>query len=207
MADFLPTSSRHCKECNKPLTPKQKHNTYCSSSCSAIRSNRERPKESRLKQQATIKQFYVDNPILKRPKIEVEIVGPYTKVYLCTCKYTGTKWYSPTVKTICPNVKTTRGLYAKSCKFTFGIKNFPIWFNNASELINQYGWYATPGSNRKGINNITGISRDHMYSITDGWKNEVEPQIIRHPANCKLIQHTNSHGRKFNMFWAQDSNL
>jgi hypothetical protein len=67
---------------------------------------------------------------------------------------------------------------------------FPEKFN--LKLINEFGWYSTPGSKRNGTLNINGVSRDHLYSITDGFKNKVSPEIIRHPSNCELLLHKNN---------------
>ena len=48
--------------------------------------------------------------------------------------------------------------------------------------------YSTPGS-RRGKLNLNGVSRDHMLSVTEGWLNNVDIKLIRHPANCNLILH------------------
>jgi len=50
---------------------------------------------------------------------------------------------------------------------------------DASALIKQYGWYSA--ANRK--NNLEGCSRDHLYSVSDGFKNGVDPKIIAHRTN------------------------
>jgi hypothetical protein len=73
--------------------------------------------------------------------------------------------------------------YRKACKFRFALKNFPEEFDFS--LIEKYGWYR---AKNKG-NNPNGISRDHMYSIHEGFKNNVNPYYISHPANCKLMRH------------------
>lgn len=31
-----------------------------------------------------------------------------------------------------------------------------------------------------------------MLSITHGFKNNIDPQIIKHPANCQLLRHTDN---------------
>lgn len=36
------------------------------------------------------------------------------------------------------------------------------------------------------------MSRDHLYTVSDGFKNKVDPNIIKHPANCELILHTDN---------------
>lgn len=35
--------------------------------------------------------------------------------------------------------------------------------------------------------NPKGVSRDHLYSVYDGYTNKVDPGIMKHPANCQLI--------------------
>jgi hypothetical protein len=74
--------------------------------------------------------------------------------------------------------------YRLACRFTFSLANFPDKFDFS--LIKQYGWYKA--KNRG--NNLDGISRDHMYSINDGFKNGVSSKILSHPANCKLLRHS-----------------
>lgn len=73
--------------------------------------------------------------------------------------------------------------YRNRCQFRFALKNFPLEFD--FDLIKKFGWYKA--KNRG--NNIGGISRDHMYSVQDGFINNVDPAIISHPANCKLMPH------------------
>lgn len=76
--------------------------------------------------------------------------------------------------------------YKAACAFTFSMKDYPEEFDFA--LIKRYGWYSA--KNYK--NNPNGVTRDHMYSIKEGYKNKVSPLLISHPANCKLMrQHDN----------------
>jgi len=35
--------------------------------------------------------------------------------------------------------------------------------------------------------NLNGVSRDHMFSIAEGFKLGINPDLISHPANCKLM--------------------
>jgi ribosomal protein L31 len=97
-------------------------------------------------------------------------------------------FYARTPKHIHPNLSRTKKEYTASCQFKFSISSFPEWYPTASALIQQHGWYSTPGS-RFGKRNLNGISRDHLFSITDGWLNNIPPNVIRHPANCNLTPH------------------
>lgn len=74
-------------------------------------------------------------------------------------------------------------LYKLDCNFKFDLKNYPEEFD--LELYKKHGVYKA--KNRG--DNQNGVSRDHMFSINDGFKNNVSPLILSHPANCKLMLH------------------
>lgn len=74
--------------------------------------------------------------------------------------------------------------YRPSCEFKFNLNDFKEEFDFS--LIDKYGWYNP--TNKK--NNLNGISRDHLYSVKDGFINKIDANIISHPANCKLIKHS-----------------
>ena len=80
--------------------------------------------------------------------------------------------------------------YRQKCQFKFDLKKFPNEFD--FELIKEHGWYKPKN---KG-NNLNGVSRDHMYSIADGFKNNISPEIIKHPANCKLVLHLENQNKR-----------
>lgn len=87
-------------------------------------------------------------------------------------------------KTICDTCRATYyKAYRPSCEFKFNIQHFKDEFD--FELIQQYGRYSP---SNKG-NNLNGVSRDHMYSVKDGFVNKVDPTLIAHPANCRLMKH------------------
>jgi hypothetical protein len=73
--------------------------------------------------------------------------------------------------------------YRTDCTFKFSVYNYPKEFNLS--LIEESGWYKA--KNRG--DNLYGISRDHMISVKYGWENNIDPKIISHPANCKLMIH------------------
>ena len=73
--------------------------------------------------------------------------------------------------------------YRNSCAFKFALNDYPEEFD--FELIKKHGWYSA--SNRG--NNLGGVSRDHMYSVKDGFENNVPAELLAHPANCQLLIH------------------
>ena len=68
--------------------------------------------------------------------------------------------------------------YWQACQFTFSVYNYPQILG--FDLLQNHEWYHC-------INNKNGITRDHMFSILDGWLNNVDPEIISHPANCQIL--------------------
>lgn len=74
--------------------------------------------------------------------------------------------------------------YKKECDFKFAINKFKNKFDFAS--IEKYGWYK---AKNKG-DNSNGICRDHIISVYYGFKNNIDPKIISHPANCQLVRHS-----------------
>ena len=73
-------------------------------------------------------------------------------------------------------------IYRSQSKFKFSLNSYPNEFD--FNLIKESGWYKP--INRG--NNLNGISRDHMFSVDEGYKQCVDPYYISHPANCKLMK-------------------
>ena len=74
--------------------------------------------------------------------------------------------------------------YRLDSNFKFNLSDYPDEFDFS--LVEKYGWYSP--SNKK--NNLGGVSRDHMLSVKEGFEMQIDPKIISHPANCKLMIHT-----------------
>ena len=138
------SDKKYCSCCGIALDFDIRKQKFCSRSCSAKSNNAIRLKSGKPYHTEESKEKIRSK--LKRPKVEVEIVGPYTKIFLCRCKFTGVQWYSTTIKTIHPNLARTKEEYSYSCKFSFSLRKYPSWFQTASELITEYGWYSTHGS-------------------------------------------------------------
>lgn len=89
---------------------------------------------------------------------------------------------------VCSNLKmrsdnTARVNYRLDCSFKFNIYKYPKEFDLG--LIERFGWYKA--KNRG--DNCNGISRDHIVSVNYGYTHNIDPKIIRHPANCRLLRH------------------
>jgi len=109
------------------------------------------------------------------------------------CKYCEEFKVSKKHKLICDDCRMEYyGAYRPACEFKFSVNNFKEEFSFL--LIEQYGWYSP--SNRG--NNLSGISRDHSYSVKDGFSNNIDPEIISHPANCILMRHSDNSSKNSN---------
>jgi DNA-binding CsgD family transcriptional regulator len=86
--------------------------------------------------------------------------------------------------------KTGLDRYRQLCEFKFSLNEFPNKFN--FNLIEKYGWYKA--KNRG--DNPNGVSRDHMYSVKEGFKNNINPYYLSHPANCILMVHNENNKKK-----------
>lgn len=69
-------------------------------------------------------------------------------------------------------------VYWKNCQFRFSPYKYPNM--EGYDLLLKYGIYHP-------IKNPNGITRDHIFSIYDGFKKGINPKYIRHPANCRLV--------------------
>ena len=76
------------------------------------------------------------------------------------------------------------------CKFKFHIGDFEDEFD--FNLIKNNGWYSP--TNKK--NNLNGVSRDHIFSVKSGYILGIDPSVISHPANCRLILQSNNSSKK-----------
>jgi hypothetical protein len=81
-------------------------------------------------------------------------------------------------------------LYRQRCNFDFNVSDFINKFDLA--LVEQYGWYSP---SNKG-NNLNGVSKDHMVSVRTGFELGIDPEIIKHPANCKIMLHRQNQSKR-----------
>lgn len=191
---------KKCKKCNEIIKYEQRRNEYCSHSCSASETNKQRKgivhklttqgrdglvkcaiknffgKKTAKKRIEAIeikKKQFLQNPVFcKHCKKELNYNQRVRKLIFCSfgCRVKNGK------------IKMTEfQRYKRDCIFKFNLSDFNKEFN--FKLIEEYGWYKPTN---KG-NNLNGVSRDHMYSIREGFDNNIEAGLIAHPANCKLV--------------------
>lgn len=165
-----------CLHCRLPMSYNKRNNQYCSSSCSAKVTNKVQRKRGPIKQY--------------KP--------PYTKIKFLWCSITH-QWYvnknpDGTTRRSSPYTKTLKQQYYWNARFRFNVYNFPEEFDLS--LIQKYGWYTCPRKNHKNLTkNINGISRDHLISISYGFANNIDSNIISHPANCTLMIHADNYSK------------
>tara|TARA_Y100000296_G_C5096386_1_gene217586 strand:- start:67 stop:738 length:672 start_codon:yes stop_codon:yes gene_type:complete len=134
----------------------------------------------------------------KRTPTKPLSIYPYTRIYSNTCKETGIQWWDKSYKKYHTTAKIKIETYRARANFKFNVYDYKEEFDLT--LLEKYGWYSPGGKYGKNKNtNFSGISRDHMYSIKDGYDNNINPNILSHPANCKLVLHNKENlvkGRK-----------
>lgn len=176
-----------CKRCAQPFVVEErakqfpKKNAYfCSRSCANARKHTCQTKDKIRK---SVDSYNRNNPKTGKQKLE----------YRKTCETCQTVFVTGRVgQRFCsiPCAAKTRikkpdslEFYRRQAAFNFSLKNYPDEFDFS--LIEKYGWYS-PTNKR---NNLGGVSRDHMVSVRYGYDNNVDPQILAHPANCRLVLH------------------
>jgi hypothetical protein len=191
-----------CKQCEKLfISYINSDRVFCSKSCSATFNNLGKNKSNETKEKIALANKgkkhseesvnkrsgknngnYIDGRSLKYTLNKKDKINNKRK-----CKYCGGYKIEKKHKAICDDcrIEYYEG-YRPSCEFNFDIKKYKDKFD--LQLVEEYGWYSPTN---KG-NNLNGVSRDHMYSVRDGFINKIDPEIIKHPANCKLMKHSDN---------------
>lgn len=171
---------------------------FCSTHCARVFSAKhvDYTKVSRTLRNKRSKVKLVETRICKWCNSKFNVVS--TSKQQCCCSG-HSQWYNSSVKyqqklnltdDIRKRVQLELYLYRKKCQFSFSLDTYPEEFDFS--LIEKYGWYKAKNNG----DNPNGVSRDHMFSVKDGFLNKVDPKIISHPANCRLVlQHENAKKR------------
>jgi hypothetical protein len=148
---------------------------FCGHTCSATYSNKNRKLTNDTKEKIKQSLLITNSKKEKKEKICKICSKIINENFIRICETCKNEYYTH---------------YRVTCNFDFNVYSFPNKFD--LELIKQYGWYSA--SNRG--NNLNGVSRDHMLSVKDGFINKISPEIIKHPANCKLMLHKENNIKK-----------
>jgi len=183
---------KYCKKCGK-IIKGDCRKIFCSKSCSASFNNKN--KKGKFKKIFSEKgKKNMREALYKRLKI-CDTYSEYIKNPK-SCKECGKylifkKRINKFCSMDCKNmyykkIKTSYQKYYKDCQFDFRISDYPNEFE--INLIEKYDWYKAKNYG----DNLNGVSRDHMISINYGFKNNIDPKIIKHPANCSLMLHNDN---------------
>jgi len=191
-----------CGNCQSTLPYEKRANSFCCKACAAKFNNAKRPvgHESRTKQANSIVDKFRKNPRPKKVKPETRKMGrptikpkfkpegPHTRIYLKRCPYTGQAFYTHNkAQRHSSQYLEKMTAYKVACRFAFSLRYETKIFDDAAVLVERLGWYAPANSLTP---NPKGVSRDHLFSVYDGFKIGIPPEILRHPANCQLIPHS-----------------
>lgn len=166
-------STTFCRNCDSPIESDYR---FCSLSCSASFNNKERSAKGWV---SPLKK--TDDEITRHTKICPGCSNIFSSVRKIAKFCSNTCSSQSREKSRRANRSDFRN-YQADCQFKFSLKDYPDAFDFG--LIEKFGWYSA--ANRGG--NLDGISRDHMLSISNGYAQGISPEIIRHPANCQLVQ-------------------
>jgi hypothetical protein len=153
-----------------------KHKYFCSRSCANARG----PRSNEFKEKVKLK-------LNKEP-------------YIICCKYCNSEFQTKVKsKTSCSlkcyqtyrkklnfSNSPIKKMYKQAAIFRFSLNLYPSEFN--FKLVEENGWYSAKNHG----NNLNGVSRDHLFSVSEGFNQMINPLILAHPANCSLKIHTDN---------------
>lgn len=181
-----------CENCNTNHNGKYGSGRFCSPKCARGFSTKKKRKEINEKVSKTltgrkltpehISNIERGNNFNRKEKVEKRCLGCNAIIYcglnerrkFCTVKC----WANYAEKNKEPFL-----LYRQKCNFDFNVEDYPDKFDLT--IVEENGWYSP---SNKG-NNLNGVSKDHMVSVRSGFELGIDPEIIKHPANCKLMLH------------------
>jgi hypothetical protein len=181
-------SPNFCKHCKSIIDFEKKDNYFCSHSCSAKATNGSRVYNWNDKISEGVKSFIDNNgyfgALLKNPNTEkIEKFCPNcNKIFSKKNKYCNNDCRREFERKNMDEYQK----YRIDSNFRFNLKDYLDEFDFT--LVEKYGWYSPTNKN----NNLGGVSRDHMLSVREGFELGISPSIISHPANCRLMKHTDN---------------
>jgi predicted nucleic acid-binding Zn ribbon protein len=192
-------SPEKCIECGSAISYTKKENKFCSHSCAAKHSNKNRPKESfKIKHSAAgIEKIILSNKVRSENRKKLlqqfidSFVGPLftkEKALLRQLRKEPRKCFcgnpTPKHKYCSHGCSMSRSRKRDAFAFNFNVYDYPDLFDLA--LLNKVGFCSFGGKRGKSYN-PHGLSRDHKVSAEYAIINNCDPYYITHPCNCALI--------------------
>ena len=196
-----------CAKCGKEFEVEErekefplKEKYYCSDFCahSRVHSEKTRKRTSdSLKKYAREHGMNVSQDTFQEDKICPQCGRVFHTIkvkQVCCCsecarKHRMIKEYKEKFKNIANDIEKGKFLYRiyrKLCSFKFSLNKYPEEFNFS--IIKENGWYKAKNHG----DNLYGVSRDHIFSVDEGFRQKIDPYYISHPANCKLLLHSDN---------------
>jgi len=178
---------KKCIHCESIIPYDSRKNNYCNHSCYAKSTNGNREYNWGDKIKNSIHKYLIKNGIKEEGKIGI---------YDITCKGCGNIFQKNRNDLSYCSSECRKGFrrknmdeyqkYKVDSNFKFSLNEYPNEFDFT--LVERYGWYSPTNKN----NNLNGVSRDHMFSVREGFEKGIDPKIISHPANCRLMIHNDN---------------
>jgi hypothetical protein len=197
MIEIYNKNPARCIYCNHPLKYIDRKNKFCSRSCAAKVNNQKRiirPNgKTKIEQcQKCNNNFSISNHSSEKICLECKI---NKQKYFIDIDGKRVQFFHPVTFSNCEDCnniflkRTYNNLKCKSCSINYKF----IYRGRASfnfkellytpvynlELVKKYGWYS--------IVNKNGVTYDHLYRVIDGFKNNVDPTLLKHPANAEMV--------------------
>jgi len=174
------SNPKKCKLCDSIIPYKKRNNTFCNSSCGATHSNNNASPETRIKRI----NWWRDNlgTTIKRDQVFVPKFPKSIECNTCTNNFVAVHCRQHYCSPQCNTSKHAKATYRSACRFIFSQKDYPELYN--FNLIKSNGWYVP---SNKGQYNPDGVTWDHLFRISDGYKLNIDPTIMSHPANAEMV--------------------
>jgi len=182
---------KKCKKCDNEIVYEKRENDYCSKKCSLTNININR-KGIKLKMTSEgLKNISISNRERHGNKFGEYELDPNM---CCNCNTTFSfdKRNNLYCSKSCRKEYNRKNMevftiYKSDSSFRFSLNDYPDEFDFS--LIEKYGWYSPSNSKKP---NIGGVSRDHMISVKEGFKLDIDAKLLAHPANCQLMVHSDN---------------
>ncbi len=188
--DKYENSPNFCGSCGEKISYEKRNNKYCNHSCAAKETNKDKDYSSHVLSKKGLMSLRYSNKKRDYNK-KKKYYSNIKKCSNCNKRLPFNKrtqvFCNIECKTNFHNKnKTEYELYKNKTKFKFNLSNYKDEFDFS--LIEKYGWYKA--KNRG--DNLGGVSRDHMISVKEGYRLGIDPLMLSHPANCKLMRHNDN---------------